>query len=123
MLSVCQEARLCARSRPSAVAQANTSKAATDRQLSAAGCRPAGATSHSQPKWKRPARHARISQRVGQGKQNVHTEQARVQIGAALMSHAAGEQAAQRPEAAERICDEANFVFIKTNFVSKMHFR
>jgi len=65
----------------------------------------------------RPVRHARIGQRVGQGRQVIHTEQARVPGGAALAGHAAGEQAAHRVEAAERMGDEANFVFIKTKFV------
>lgn len=62
-------------------------------------------------------RHARISQRVGQGKQIIHTEQARVPVGAAFIGHAASVQAAHRVAAAERMGNEANFVLIKTKFV------
>ncbi|MGB3450857.1 MAG: hypothetical protein WBA58_10235 [Giesbergeria sp.] len=62
-------------------------------------------------------RHARIDQRVGQGRQVIHTEQARVPGGAALACHAAGEQAARRVEAAERMGDEVNFVLMKTKLV------
>ena len=64
-----------------------------------------------------PVRHTRIGQCVGQGKQIIHTEQARVPGGVAFIGHPAGEQAAHRVEAAESMGDEAHFVFIKTNFV------
>lgn len=77
----------------------------------------------SSSKWQRaaflqrPVRHARIGQRVGQGKQIIHTEQASVPVGAAFIGHAASVQAAHRVEAAERVGNEANFVLKKTNFV------
>jgi len=53
----------------------------------------------------------------GQGKQIIHTEKTRVPGGAAHAGHAAGEQAAHRIEAAERMGNEATFVFIKTKVV------
>lgn len=68
-------------------------------------------------KWQRPVRQVRIGQRVCQGQQVIHTDQARVPDGAAFIGHAAGEQSPHRVEAAERMSDEARLVLITTKFV------